>query len=295
MKVAITGGNGFLAGYCVDLFEMCNIVPVLIARKNGKYKNYKYCITDYTKDSLKKIFKNEKIDAIVHLAGPRKIYSQISMYCDYFDMTTAVYDAAFESGIYNLVFASSISVYSGDNLPSKEEEIPMPCNNYGLSKVVCEQIGNIYNRSRRMYIKNLRFAHLYGANETNMYMINKFFKEAYDHKQLFVDCKGFARREMLYTKDAALAIVCALREDKKFGTYNIGSGDALTNEEIAEQICRCMSPENRIVVGEGEEKIKSSYMYGYKAFQELGFCAKYNLKTALPEIYIAMKEANMRG
>lgn len=290
MKAAITGGNGFLARYCIDLFEQNDIIPVLITRKDGKYKEYDYHTTDYTKDSLKELFCKEQIDAIVHLAGPRIIYPNISQYSDYFDMTTAIYDAAVENGIQNIVFASSISVYSGTDLPYKEDCVLMPDNNYGLSKIICEQIGNMYSRFKGLNVKNLRFAHLYGANENNKYMINTFLKRAFNHEQLNVFCRGNAHRELMYTKDAALAVICALNRPELSGTYNIGSNDALTTEQVAGKICSYMSPENSVIVGSEVETIKSSYMDNTMASRELGFSAEYKLETALPEIYIAMKE-----
>lgn len=294
MKVAITGGNGFLARYCTDLFQKENIDVLLLARKVGNYNKTEFTVTDYSEDSLNRIFKTEKIDAIVHLAGPRKAYPSISDYKDYFDMTTSVYNAALDNNIRNIVFASSISVYSGVDLPYIENTVLMPDNNYGLSKIVCEQIGNIYSRNKGLCVKNLRFAHLYGANEDNMYMINKFFKQAYNHEQIVVDCKSFSRREMMYTKDAVNAVLCALKKSEVSGTFNIGSGDNLTNEDIANFICNCMSPEMKVVVGDGKENIKPSYMDSTRALSELGFRAKYSLRTALPEIFKAMKEKYVR-
>lgn len=47
---------------------------------------------------------------------------------------------------------------------------------YGVSKLVCEYIGNIYFRKKGFCIKNLRFVYLYGFNEKNNYMINRFFR-----------------------------------------------------------------------------------------------------------------------
>lgn len=138
---------------------------------------------------------------------------------------------------------------------------------------------------RGLKVKNLRFAHLYGANENNNYMINKFFRQAYRHEQIVVDSVGLARREMMYAKDAAYAIIMALQHRDISGTYNAGSGEALTNEEIANTICAEMSPELHVSVGEGVETIKSSYMDNSKIYMDLGYKARYTLKSATPEIY----------
>lgn len=227
----------------------------------------------------------------MHLAAPRKVADDMSFYNDFFDMTRNVYEAASQNGIYNIIYASSISVYSGEKLPYVECDIPTAGNTYGLSKIVAEHLGNIYISTKGMKIKNLRFAHLYGANEQNNYMINKFFRQAYNHEQLVVNCKSVAKREMMYAKDAAYAIVKAIEHSEVFGTYNAGSNEALTNEEIAEAICSSMSPELQIQVGKDKDNIKSSYMDNSKIYTELGFGARYTLMKALPEIYQDMHMA----
>lgn len=289
MRTAITGGNGFLAGYCCDFFVKQGIDVRLLARHQGSYKNHKYIVTDYSRASLHEILCNEKIDSVVHLAGPRKVYSDITDYNDYFKMTTALYDVCVEIGISNIVFASSISVYSGAALPYKESTLPYPCSNYGLSKLVGEQIGNIHSLKKELAVKNLRLAHLYGANEKNSYMINKFFREGFEHRQITVNAHGKAQREMMYTKDAAWAIYFAISHQKLSGTFNIGSGEFLTNEDIAKQICRYMSPEKDVIIGSEKEKIKSSYMDCISAKQVLGYEPHYTLASALPEIYEEMR------
>lgn len=226
----------------------------------------------------------------MHLAGPRVIALDLSFYNSFFEMTKNLYETADSNGITNIVCASSISVYSGEP-PYSEDSIPQPENTYGLSKVIVEHIGNIYAFSKGLKVKNLRFAHLYGANEKSNYMINKFFREAYHHEQIIVNGKSAARREMMYAKDAALAVVTALEYGGCSGVYNAGSGDFLTNEDIAKAICIGMSPELHVQIGEKPETIQPSYMDSEKIYREMGFKARCTLESALPEIYMDMKTA----
>src|SRR5699024_4529954 len=142
-----------------------------------------------------------------------------------------------ELDITNIVYASTISVYSNtDLLPWTEKQIPAPYLMYGVSKLTNEHIGNIYSTKRNMYIKNLRLAHLFGFNEKNNYMINRFFRQAFHREQLVLNAKSVAKREFLYAKDSAKAILCALKQKSISGTFNIGSGEALTNYEVANKI-----------------------------------------------------------
>lgn len=283
MRIAITGGNGFLAGYLTkELLDKGHEV-VLLSREPGCRFEIPYVVTDYSMESLNRIF-GKGCDGIAHLASSRKVADNLTFYSGLIEMTNNLYLSAKEAGINNIVYTSSISVYSGKDLPYKECQVASPKNMYGLYKLTCEQLGELFNRSYGMKVKNLRLAHLYGANENNNYMINKFFRQAYKHEQLIVNCVSIARREMMYTKDAARAIRLALEHKDLTGVFNTGSGEALTNEEIAKTICSVMSPEMTVLVGDEKESIVSSFMDSQYAEKELGFKAQYPLLEAVEEI-----------
>ena len=169
-------------------------------------------------------------------------------------------------------------------MPYTEEQAPSPKSMYGLYKLTCEYLGEMMNKSHDMRIKNIRLAHLYGANENNNYMINRFFRQAYAHEQLSVPCVSISKREMMYTKDAARAVRIALEHEEESGIFNTGSEEALTNEEIAKTICSVMSPEMTVAVGKEKETIQSSYMNSHKAEKILGFKAQYKMFDAVKEI-----------
>lgn len=57
MKVAVTGGNGFVAGYMRKEFEKANMDAVFLARHGSNYQSIRGCTeTDYSVASLCNIF-----------------------------------------------------------------------------------------------------------------------------------------------------------------------------------------------------------------------------------------------
>ncbi|MDE5415841.1 NAD-dependent epimerase/dehydratase family protein [Alkalihalobacterium chitinilyticum] len=292
MKIAITGGTGFLGEYVVESIKKENQNPIILSRKEiGEIEvDCEARFTDYSKlDLLEKL---SDIEAVVHLAAKRGSQGKISEFHDNEVMTQNLYEACLELNISNVVYASTISIYSNEDwLPWKEIQVPIPELMYGVSKLANEHIGNIYSRKKGMSIKNLRFAHLYGFNEKNNYMINRFFRQAYHREQIVLNTRSVAKREFLYVKDAAKAVVYALKHPSLSGTFNIGSGEAYTNYEVAEAINTVFGNDNNIMIKDhtAEEGIHSSYMDSMLAEKYLYFTPDYSFSDALSEIYKLMR------
>lgn len=287
MKVAITGGTGFLAKYVSELLEEKNIETVKFSRKESNDTTQ----TDYSYNDLTEKLKG--IDAVVHLAAKRGSQGLISEFHDNEILTQNLYEACHQLKIKNIIFASTISVYSDDSrMPWDETEVPSPELMYGVSKLSCEQIGNIYNNKFEMNIKNYRLAHIFGFNEKNNYMINKFIRQCYLGKQLVLNNQSYARREFIYAKDVAEAIYLGIQNEKLKGTFNIGSEEALTNYEVAKTINKVFSPSKNLVdVNDNTpENIHGSLMKSSKSKELIGNYSSHTFEEALIEISELMED-----
>lgn len=290
MKIAITGGTGLLGRYFTDLLiKKTSHIPIILSRKKKEGSNSVFLrSTDYSITSLCEVLSD--IDAVVHLAAVRGNSNLIDDYKENFSLTQNLLEAIVAKKIKNVVYASSISVYSQTEfLPWSESQLPQPSSSYGISKLTCEYISNLYAKNHNLIYKNLRLAHLFGSKEENVYMINKFMKQAFHKKPLVLYSNQKAKREFLYAKDAAEAILCALNAKNLTGTYNIGSGKAYTNYEVAIAVNTAFNNNGNLIIKNIEEKaIKPSYMNNDKAKNQLQFEASYSLLDGLIEIYKEM-------
>lgn len=288
MKVAITGGTGLLGLALTKELDKLEIDYIILSRT--KSNDEKIFLTNYSKENLSYILSD--CNAVVHLAASRGPNPQIKDFHTDEIITQNIYDVCVDIGIKNIIYASSISVYSDEaKLPWSEDQLPTPISMYGISKLACEMIGNFYAEMYGLSIKNFRFAHLFGDNEKNNYMINLFMRKALNNKKLTLDTQSTAKREFLYVQDAAMAIIKGLRLPLLKGTFNIGSQNILTNNEVAKHINDIFQNRNNLKVLSPEKKdsSKSSYMSHVKARNILDFEDVFNFPDALEQIYLNMK------
>lgn len=287
MKVAITGGTGFLGKEVVSMLDRdTNYTPIIIGRE-AFIENIKneYRSTDYSKQSLDTVLKD--IDAVIHLAAKRGANGSISDFHANEIITENLFSSCACLEIKNIVFASSISVYSDvTKIPWTEEQLPYPKNLYGVSKVACEYIGDLYHKKYDLNIKSLRIAHIIGDGEQYRGMMNIFIDNAFEKKTLKVNGKSIAKREFVYVKDVARAIKIAVSKPEIHDVFNVGSGEAYTNLEIAQIVNEVFDNQDNLIYDDSvDEGIQSSLMDGTKARDELGYKAQYSIKMALKDIF----------
>ncbi|MFB6109572.1 MAG: NAD-dependent glucose-6-phosphate dehydrogenase Azf [Halodesulfurarchaeum sp.] len=116
----------------------------------------------------------EGVSVVIHLAGdPRTDAPWKSVLRNNIDGTRTVFDAAAETGVEKVVFASSNhavghyetdrdpEIYrSGDEFRLDGTELPRPSNLYGVSKATGELIGRYYHDEYDISVLNVRIGNL---------------------------------------------------------------------------------------------------------------------------------------
>jgi UDP-glucose 4-epimerase len=294
MRIAITGATGFIGKYAVDYFLSMNHRVRAIGRDKivqeavfgNKAEIYE---SDYSLESLKKGL--EGVDAVVHLAAqlmqrdtnPLKL-SQF--YATNLQSTENLLLASQEKGISRVCQTSSISVYSKMNkLPFREIDMPYPDNIYGVSKMACEHLGNLFSLKSEVKVTTLRLARLFGFGEREGLVFSNYIDLASRKKTLNIWGKGITGIDYIYVKDVVSAISKALFENAPFGIYNIGSGNCYPVVQIAESINKVFGNEGNISFD--SEKVEGGfeiYMDCTKAKEILGWEPKWELINALNDI-----------
>ncbi|WP_303790346.1 UDP-glucose 4-epimerase GalE [Ruminococcus flavefaciens] len=186
--VFLAGGAGYIgshtavellnAGYDVVVADnYSNSCPESIKRVEkitGKsVKLYELDIKDNAK--LAEVFKENKIDAVIHFAGLKavgeSVQKPIMYYRNNIDTTLALLETMEQFGVKNIIFSSSATVYGEANPVPYFETMPRgACTNpYGWTKSMMEQIfEDAAKADKELSVILLRYFNPIGAHESGM-------------------------------------------------------------------------------------------------------------------------------
>ncbi|MBR2770066.1 MAG: SDR family NAD(P)-dependent oxidoreductase, partial [Solobacterium sp.] len=156
--ILVTGGTGYIgshtaaaliqSGYEVvildNLYNSNEHVLERIQTITGVLPKFYQCdILD--KAGLKKIFDENKIDAVIHFAGYKAVGESCEIPLTYYENNISgsinLYEAMNDAGVKTLVFSSSATVYGAPkSVPIREDFPTHTTNPYGSTKLMNEMI-----------------------------------------------------------------------------------------------------------------------------------------------------------
>ena len=186
MAILITGGCGYIgshtviemvkAGYdMVVLDNFYNSKPEALRRTRelaGRdFPFYECDIRDA--DGLRRIFNEQKIDAVIHFAGLKAVGESVQKPLEYYDNnvggTVTLCQVMAQAGCKRMVFSSSATVYGMNNPSPLREDMPTGAvtNPYGRTKYVIEEIlKDVCVSDKDWSVVLLRYFNPIGAHES---------------------------------------------------------------------------------------------------------------------------------
>lgn len=188
MKVLLTGGAGFIGSHtAIDLISQGYEVLILDNLSNSSTAPLR-CVEKITGvlpcfiegdirdgELLAEIFKNNKINAVMHFAGLKAVaesaLSPLKYYENNVSGTLSLCAAMNKAGVFNLIFSSSATVYGTSNdIPFKEKSVSdKQANPYGRSKAMIEEVlADLAKSDERWSIAILRYFNPIGAHHSGL-------------------------------------------------------------------------------------------------------------------------------
>ena len=267
MKILVTGGTGYIGSHtCVELlnnnYEVVIIdnlensnIGVLDKIKQITGKNIKFYENDCRdKDALRKIFNENKIDAVIHFAGYKAVGESVEKPIKYYEnniqTTLSLLEVMQEYNCNRIVFSSTATVYGrpeekdGKVLPFKEtDKVGDTENPYATTKYFIERIlKDTYISNNNFEIVILRYFNPIGAHESGligenpngrpnnlMPYILKVANKELPYLNIFGNDyntkDGTGVRDYLHVVDLAKGHIKALEHIKNgVNIYNLGTG-----------------------------------------------------------------------
>lgn len=327
MKILLTGGMGYIGSHtCVELLKEGYDVVIADNLSNsdesvlssietitGKRPAF-YNIDVANKQKLEKIFKENKIDAVIHFAGYKAVGESVQKPLMYYrnnlDSTLTLLEVMNEYRCKSLVFSSSATVYGLQDTPKYVETMKKqtPTNPYGKTKDMIEEILNdLYISDNEWNITILRYFNPVGAHESGLIGENPkgipnnlmpyilkvsvqelecltIFGNDYDTPD------GTCIRDYIHVVDLAKGHLKAL--DKVFNStpdlyvYNLGSGRGVSVQELVDAFEKVNNLKLNYKYGERRAgDLAANYADATKALNELNWKTEKTVEDMCKDAY----------
>lgn len=248
MKILITGVHGFVGSNLVKSLSREHTIyglDIISPTKEGVRYTFSWDFLD-KEDGI------PDVDAIIHLAGKAHDVKNKSAADVYFkvnrDLTIKIFDYfCAHPNIKKFIFFSTAKA-AADKVEGilTEEVVPSPVGPYGESKIAAEKyilskMEEVRSNSKDVYIFRPCMIHGPG-NKGNLNLLYGVVKKgipwplgAFENRRTFTSIENIC-----------FAVNGVLTKDVESGIYNMGDDEALSTNELIEEICKSLGKKAHI-------------------------------------------------
>jgi len=216
-------------------------------------------------------------------------------------MELNIIEAAFQSGVSDLLFLGSSCIYPKfAKIPIKEDELlsgylEKTNEGYAIAKILgikyCEYLSR---ENQNLNYKSVIPTNLYGLhdnfNTTSGHVLpslmHKFhLAKEQKSKEVVVWGDGTPTREFLNVDDLADACITVMNKESKDFWYNIGSGNEITIKELAYALKKQIGYEGNICFDKNKPNGTPRKLIDSTKLRKLGWKPKISLKDGIEETY----------
>ena len=250
MKLLITGIHGFVGGNLVEALKKNHTIyglDIINPSKEGVRYTFSWSYLD-------KEGGVPEIDAIIHLAGKAHDTKRQSAEEEYFrinrDLTIRIFEFFRDhKNIKKFVFFSTAKAAADQVAGILTEDVePSPTGPYGQSKIAAEQyiLDAIKKTPEDFFGRNIyvfRPCMIHGpGNKGNLNLLYNVVRKgfpwplgAYENRRTFTSIEN-----------VCFAVSGVLTKDIDSGIYNLGDDEALSTNELIEEICKSLGKKAHI-------------------------------------------------
>lgn len=318
MSVLVTGGAGYIGSHTViQLLEnnknvvivdnFSNSNPIVLDRiKQITNKDFKFYEIDTTnQEELEIVFKENKIDSVIHFAAYKAVGESVAKPLEYYTNnivnTLSVLNLMKKYDVKKFVFSSSATVYGDPHTCPITEDFPLSTTNpYGATKLMIEDmLRDISKADSTFNIAILRYFNPVGAHSSGligedpndipnnlMPYVSQVAVGKLEQLSVFGNDyntpDGTGVRDYIHVVDLANGHLKALDKlDTNCGlvTYNLGTGNGYSVLDMVKAFSEASGRNVAYkIVDRRPGDVAMCYADPTKANEELGWEAKYGIK-----------------
>jgi UDP-glucose 4-epimerase len=232
------------------------------------------------------------VDVVYHLAALTDVRESVRRPRLYYrvnvDGTLNLLEGCRRAGVKRVVYVSSCAVYGEPvRLPIGEDHPTNPLSPYAASKLAAEAYCRSYAFCYGFDVTVFRLFNVYGPRQSDDYagVISTFVKRVCEGKPPIIYGSGEQSRDFIYVGDVVECLAKAI-DLSGFDVFNLGSGRAVTVNELAELVLRLSGRSDlKPVHVEGRRgEIFASVADVSKVERVLGFRARKPLEEGIKEL-----------
>jgi len=313
----ITGGAGFIGSSLskelleegkkvVTIDNFCDFYDSAIKEnnlkellKNENFRLYRNDIRD--KEAIKKIFDENSVDVVMHLAAMAGVRPSIENPILYQEVncmgTQNILEEMKLHNVKNLVMASSSSVYGNcKEVPFKENMVvDYAISPYAATKKANEVMTHVYHKLFDFNVIMLRFFTVYGPKQRPDLAINKFTRFMLEDKEIPMFGDGSTSRDYTYIDDIVDGIKRSCKyvmENKNvYEILNLGNSSPVSLKEMIEIIGKVVGKEpiiKQLPMQPGD--VERTYADISKARELIGYEPKISFEKGIENFVTWYKE-----
>lgn len=268
----ITGGAGFIGSHLADKLlkeenrvivvdNFCDFYNPKIKEDNVKHNlsNPSYTLKRVdirNRDELAKVFDEQKVDVVVHLAAMAGVRPSIDNPIYYQEVncvgTQNILEEMKLHNVKKLVMASSSSVYGNcKEVPFKENMIvDFAISPYAATKKANEVMTHVYHKLFDFNVIMLRFFTVFGPRQRPDLAINKFTRLMLNDEPIPMFGDGTTSRDYTYVEDIVDGIEKSIEyvnnNNNVYEILNLGNSSPVSLKEMINTIAEVLNKTPKI-------------------------------------------------
>jgi len=303
LKVAVTGGSGFIGSNFVHLliktrpdYKVVNIDCLTYAgnpdnlREVENHPNYSFSKTDITDAvAVEELFKKEQFDWVINFAAESHVDRSITDPEVFVKTnilgTQVLLNLAKKYAVKRYLQVSTDEVYGSlgaEGLFTEDTNLK-PNSPYSASKTGADMLVRAYYKTYGMHTLITRCSNNYGPYQFPEKLIPLIISNAKQGKNIPVYGDGTNVRDWLYVEDHCEAILTVIEKAAAGSVYNIGGYNEIQNIEIIKTILKLVGKDESLItyVKDRPGHDKRYAIDAAKIKKDLGWVPKYKFEEAI--------------